>query len=104
MCALLSPGPWPSRAAGPLTLRSVLKRRTRSHKTGFAPGLALSSSVTAHSLCASISSCIRWGKSSFLAHSGHAGAEVSAYMQCPQEPVAVSPQQHKFAWALCIRR
>lgn len=63
MCALLSPGSWPSRAAGPLTLCSVLKGRTRSDKAGFAPGLALSSSVTAHSLCASISLCIRWGKS-----------------------------------------
>lgn len=45
----------------------------------------------------------KMGKSSFLPHSGHVRAEVSAYMQGSQEPVTVRPRQHKFAWTLCIR-
>lgn len=37
MCALLSPGSWPSCAAGPLTPRSVLKGKTRSDMLGLLP-------------------------------------------------------------------
>lgn len=69
MCALLGPGSWPSPAPGPLPLRSVLQRRMPSDKAWLPPGLALSSSdsgqVTAHSLHASVSSCIRWGNHRF---------------------------------------